>query len=45
MEICDDDLSKFEVGGALPGVSHFAPLRRPGQFNSALLAFLGQVLP
>jgi pimeloyl-ACP methyl ester carboxylesterase len=29
----------------LRGVSHFAPLQRPGQFNSAMLAFLGQVLP
>lgn len=29
----------------LPGVSHFAPLQRPEQFNAALLAFLGQVLP
>jgi len=29
----------------LPGVSHFAPLQRPGQFNSAMLAFLGKVLP
>jgi pimeloyl-ACP methyl ester carboxylesterase len=26
----------------LPGVSHFAPLQRPGLFNSALLAFLKQ---
>jgi pimeloyl-ACP methyl ester carboxylesterase len=25
----------------LPGVSHFAPLQRPEQFNSAMLAFLG----
>ena len=24
----------------LPGVSHFAPLRRPAQFNAAVLAFL-----
>ena len=24
----------------LPGVSHFAPLQRPEQFNDALLAFL-----
>ncbi|WCM23815.1 alpha/beta hydrolase [Paraburkholderia bryophila] len=30
---------------ALPGVSHFAPLQRPGQFNRALLGFLGRVLP
>jgi pimeloyl-ACP methyl ester carboxylesterase len=29
----------------LPGVSHFAPLQRPEQFNAALLAFLGGVLP
>ena len=29
---------------SLPGVSHFAPLQRPDQFNSAMLAFLGQVL-
>jgi len=29
----------------LPGVSHFAPLQRPDQFNAALLAFLGEVLP
>ena len=28
----------------LQGVSHFAPLQRPGQFNSAMLAFLGKVL-
>jgi pimeloyl-ACP methyl ester carboxylesterase len=28
----------------LPGVSHFAPLQRPGRFNSAMLAFLGKVL-
>ncbi len=28
----------------LPGVSHFAPLQRPDQFNGVLLAFLGQVL-
>ena len=28
----------------LPGVSHFAPLQRPEQFNSAMLAFLDQVL-
>ena len=27
----------------LPGVSHFAPLQRPDQFNSAMLAFLGKV--
>jgi pimeloyl-ACP methyl ester carboxylesterase len=29
----------------LPGVSHFAPLQRPDQFNSAIFAFLGKVLP
>ncbi|HEU0295492.1 MAG TPA: alpha/beta hydrolase [Anaerolineales bacterium] len=29
----------------LPGVSHFAPLQRPGQFNSVMLAFLSKVLP
>lgn len=29
----------------LPGVSHFAPLQRPAQFNSAILAFAGKVLP
>lgn len=28
----------------LPGVSHFAPLQRPEQFNAAILAFLGKVL-
>lgn len=28
----------------LPGVSHFAPLQRPEQFNIALLAFLDKVL-
>lgn len=28
----------------LPGVSHFAPLQRPEQFNSVMLAFLNQVL-
>jgi pimeloyl-ACP methyl ester carboxylesterase len=28
----------------LPGVSHFAPLQRPEQFNVALLAFLDKVL-
>ena len=27
----------------LPGVSHFAPLQRPDQFNSAMLAFLGRI--
>jgi pimeloyl-ACP methyl ester carboxylesterase len=29
----------------LPGVSHFAPLQRPGQFNKALLEFVSTVLP
>jgi pimeloyl-ACP methyl ester carboxylesterase len=29
----------------LPGVSHFAPLQRPEQFNAAMLAFLSKVLP
>jgi pimeloyl-ACP methyl ester carboxylesterase len=29
----------------LPGVSHFAPLQRPEQFNNVMLAFLGKVLP
>jgi pimeloyl-ACP methyl ester carboxylesterase len=29
----------------LPGVSHFAPLQRPEQFNRAMIAFLGKVLP
>lgn len=28
----------------LPEVSHFAPLQRPEQFNTAMLAFLGKVL-
>jgi pimeloyl-ACP methyl ester carboxylesterase len=28
----------------LPGVSHFAPLQRPEQFNRVVLAFLGKVL-
>jgi pimeloyl-ACP methyl ester carboxylesterase len=27
----------------LPGVSHFAPLQRPEQFNRAVLAFLGKI--
>lgn len=27
----------------LGGVSHFAPLQRPGQFNKAMLAFVGEV--
>lgn len=29
----------------LPGVSHFAPLQRPAQFNGVLLAFLARILP
>ena len=29
----------------LPGVSHFAPLQRPEEFNNVMLAFLGKVLP
>ena len=28
----------------LPGVSHFAPLQRPGQFNTVMLEFLGNAL-
>lgn len=28
----------------LPGVSHFAPLQRPEQFNATLLAFLGKIM-
>ena len=28
----------------LPGVSHFAPLQRPEQFNGVMRAFLGEVL-
>jgi len=28
----------------LPGVSHFAPLQRPEQFNRVLLAFLNRIL-
>ena len=28
----------------LPGVSHFAPLQRPEQFNNAMLAFLGKAM-
>lgn len=28
----------------LPGVSHFAPLQRPDQFNTVLLAFLDKIL-
>jgi pimeloyl-ACP methyl ester carboxylesterase len=29
----------------LPGVSHFAPLQRPEQFNQAVMAFLDKVMP
>src|SRR5688500_4880759 len=29
----------------LQGVSHFAPLQRPEQFNTAMLAFVGKVIP
>lgn len=29
----------------LPGVSHFAPLQRPEQFNAVMLKFLGKVFP
>jgi pimeloyl-ACP methyl ester carboxylesterase len=29
----------------LDGVSHFAPLQRPEQFNAAMLKFVGRVLP
>jgi len=29
----------------LPGVSHFAPLQRPAQFNEVVLTFLARVLP
>jgi pimeloyl-ACP methyl ester carboxylesterase len=29
----------------LNGVSHFAPLQRPEQFNTTMLAFLSRVLP
>ena len=28
----------------LPGVSHFAPIQRPAEFNEVLLAFLGRVM-
>ncbi len=30
---------------SLLGVSHFAPLQRPEQFNTVMLAFLSKVLP
>jgi pimeloyl-ACP methyl ester carboxylesterase len=29
----------------LPGVSHFAPLQRPEEFNAAILAFLRKIFP
>jgi len=29
----------------LNGVTHFAPLQRPEQFNTAMLAFIGKVQP
>jgi len=29
----------------LSGISHFAPLQRPQQFNAAMLAFLSSILP
>jgi pimeloyl-ACP methyl ester carboxylesterase len=29
----------------LPGVSHFAPLQRPNQFNRVMLSFLGRIRP
>ena len=29
----------------LPGVSHFAPLQRPEQFNTVMLAFLDRIMP
>ena len=29
----------------LPGVSHFAPLQRPEQFNGVVIGFLGRILP
>jgi pimeloyl-ACP methyl ester carboxylesterase len=29
----------------LNGVSHFAPLQRPDQFNTAILKFVGKILP
>jgi pimeloyl-ACP methyl ester carboxylesterase len=32
--------ARFEL---LPGVSHFAPLQRPAQFNATVLAFLGRL--
>ncbi len=37
--IPDADLIVFD------GVSHFAPLQRPEQFNTAILEFVGRVLP
>ena len=29
----------------LPGMSHFAPLQRPGQFNTVMLGFLVKIVP
>jgi pimeloyl-ACP methyl ester carboxylesterase len=43
-----DYLARSIPGAALvllPGVSHFAPLQRPAQFNRVLLTFLKRVLP
>ena len=43
-----DYLARSIPGAALtllPGVSHFAPLQRPAQFNRAVLDFLHRVLP
>jgi pimeloyl-ACP methyl ester carboxylesterase len=43
-----DYLARTIPGAALtllPGVSHFAPLQRPAQFNRVMLAFLKRVLP
>ena len=42
-----DYLARSVPGAALillPGVSHFAPLQRPAQFNRAMLAFLQRIL-
>lgn len=36
---------QFKAFVNLHSVSHFAPLQRPEQFNSAMPAFLGKVLP
>jgi pimeloyl-ACP methyl ester carboxylesterase len=40
IEATDEDLERFEA----EGVSHFAPLQRPEQFNHAILAFLDKRL-